>query len=58
MKKDITQRLVFINGKLVGENLESEKKCGEQVKTFEFQTSKIATKIGTDSSFILGGYLT
>ena len=53
MKKDITQRLVFINGKLVGENLESEKKCGEQVKTFEFQISKIATKIGTDSRAVL-----
>ena len=54
----MTQRLVLINGKLVGENLESEKKCGEQVKTFEFQTSKIATKIGTDSSSIFGGCLT
>lgn len=39
----------------VGENLESVKTFGEQVKIFEFQISKIATKIGTDSSFIFWG---
>jgi len=44
-------------GKLVGENLESEKKCGEQVKTFE-KHRKLQPKLVLTRSFILGGYLT